>query len=284
MKSLRSLYRIGLGPSSSHTMGPNRAAKIFAERCPNVDSYRVTLYGSLAATGEGHMTDKAIMTVLEPLAKLELVWKPETFLPFHPNGMLFEGIKEGKVIDKWTIYSIGGGELANEETTKNEEDIYPLTTIHEIMDWCDETGCTFWEYVEKYEGPSVWDFLTEVCSEFRKKGIRTSIFVDPDPRMAEAAALCGCDRVELYTESYASMYPSGPEAAIEPFLRTAEAARAAGLGVNAGHDLNLENLEYFIRTIPWTEEVSIGHAIICDALYMGLEQTIKAYLSKVKIF
>ena len=76
-------------------MGPNRAAKIFAERCPNVDSYRVTLYGSLAATGEGHMTDKAIITVLEPLAKLELVWKPETFLPFHPNGMLFEGIKEG---------------------------------------------------------------------------------------------------------------------------------------------------------------------------------------------
>ena len=128
------------------------------------------------------------------------------------------------------------------------------------------------------------DFLTEVCSEFRKKGIRTSIFVDPDPRMAEAAALCGCDRIELYTESYASMYPSGPEAAIEPFLRTAEAAREAGLGVNAGHDLNLENLEYFIRTIPWTEEVSIGHAIICDALYMGLEQTIKAYLSKVKIF
>lgn len=128
------------------------------------------------------------------------------------------------------------------------------------------------------------DFLTEVCAEFRKKGIRTSIFVDPDPKMAEAAALCGCDRVELYTESYASMYPHGREAAIEPFVKTAEAARAAGLGVNAGHDLNLENLEYFISRIPWTEEVSIGHAIICDALYMGLEQTILAYLSKVKIF
>ena len=128
------------------------------------------------------------------------------------------------------------------------------------------------------------DFLTEVCAEFRKKGIRTSIFVDPNPKMAEAAALCGCDRVELYTESYASMYPHGREAAIEPFVKTAEAARAAGLGVNAGHDLNLENLEYFISRIPWTEEVSIGHAIICDALYMGLEQTILAYLSKVKIF
>lgn len=128
------------------------------------------------------------------------------------------------------------------------------------------------------------DFLTEICAEFKSKGIRTSIFVDPDPRMAEAAALCGCDRVELYTEAYASMYPAGREAAIEPFLRTAEAARDAGLKVNAGHDLSLENLEYFIRTIPWTEEVSIGHAIICDALYMGLEQTIKSYLSKVKIF
>jgi len=128
------------------------------------------------------------------------------------------------------------------------------------------------------------EFLSEVCSAFRSKGIRTSIFVDPDPRMAEAAALCGCDRVELYTESYASMFPKGKETAIEPFLKTAEAAREASLGVNAGHDLNLENLEYFIRTIPWTEEVSIGHAIICDALYMGLDQTIKSYLSKVKIF
>lgn len=128
------------------------------------------------------------------------------------------------------------------------------------------------------------DFLTEVCAEFRRKGIRTSIFVDPDPKMAEAAALCGCDRVELYTESYASLYPHGREAAIDPFVKTAEAARAAGLGVNAGHDLSLENLEYFISRIPWIEEVSIGHAIICDALYMGLEQTIQAYLSKVKIF
>jgi pyridoxine 5-phosphate synthase len=127
-------------------------------------------------------------------------------------------------------------------------------------------------------------FLTEVCAEFKSKGIRTSIFIDPDPRMAEAAAECGCDRIELYTESYARMYKEDREAAIMPFIKTAEAARGAGLGVNAGHDLNLDNLEFFIRSIPWTDEVSIGHAIVCDALYMGLEQTIKAYLSKVKIF
>ena len=127
-------------------------------------------------------------------------------------------------------------------------------------------------------------FLTEVCSEFKKEGIRTSIFIGARPEMAEGAATCGADRVELYTEPYALMFPNNPEAAIADFLRTAETARDCGLGLNAGHDLNLENLEYFIRTIPWTDEVSIGHAIICDALYMGLEKTIQSYLSKVKIF
>ena len=128
------------------------------------------------------------------------------------------------------------------------------------------------------------DFLTEVCSEFKHNGIRTSIFVDPMPEMAEGAALCGCDRVELYTESYACNFAKDPAAAIAPFIKTAEMARECGLGLNAGHDLNLDNLEYFIRNIPWTDEVSIGHAIICDALYMGLERTIEAYLSKVHIF
>ena len=128
------------------------------------------------------------------------------------------------------------------------------------------------------------DFLTEICKEFKSHGIRTSIFIDAKPEMAEAAALCGADRVELYTEPYADLFPTDPEAAIAPFIKTAQAARDAGLGLNAGHDLNLQNLEYFIRHIPWTDEVSIGHAIISDALYMGLEKTIQEYLSKVKIF
>lgn len=128
------------------------------------------------------------------------------------------------------------------------------------------------------------DYLHEICSEFKRNGIRTSIFIDPRPEIAEAAAMCGCDRVELYTEGYARMYPTDPAAALEPFLKTAEKVRECGLGLNAGHDLNFENLEYFIRNIPWTDEVSIGHALISDALYMGLEQTIKAYLTKVKIF
>lgn len=128
------------------------------------------------------------------------------------------------------------------------------------------------------------DFLTEICSEFKSRGIRTSIFIDPVPAMAEGAAACGADRVELYTEGYASGYRNGRENAIRPYLETAEAARKCGLGLNAGHDLNLENLGYYISTIPWTDEVSIGHAIICDALYMGLEKTIQAYLSKIRNF
>lgn len=128
------------------------------------------------------------------------------------------------------------------------------------------------------------EFLTDVCAEFKRHGIRTSIFIDPDPDMARGAAQCGCDRVELYTESYARQYMTDPQAAIAPFVQTAIAARESGLGLNAGHDLNLDNLEYYIRNIPWTDEVSIGHAIICDALYMGMEKTIQEYLSKVKIF
>ena len=124
--------------------------------------------------------------------------------------------------------------------------------------------------------------LTELCRTFQAKGIRTSIFIDPDPRMAYGAAACGADRVELYTADYAEQYPHGRGAAIARYLETAKAAHDAGLGLNAGHDLSLENLAYFIETIPWTDEVSIGHALISDALYMGLEKTIGAYLSQIR--
>ena len=124
--------------------------------------------------------------------------------------------------------------------------------------------------------------LTDLCQTFNSRGIRTSIFIDPDPRMAEGAAACGARRVELYTQSYAEQYPLNPEKAIAPYLETARAAREAGLGLNAGHDLSLENLAFFIRTIPWTDEVSIGHALISDALYLGLEATIQAYLGEIR--
>mgnify|MGYP003292349627 CR=1 FL=1 len=121
------------------------------------------------------------------------------------------------------------------------------------------------------------DFLTDVVAEFHTSGIRTSIFVDADAAMVEFAARAGADRVELYTEPYARAYADGPDAAVRPFVKAAEAARGCGLGLNAGHDLSLLNLKFFKQSIPWLDEVSIGHALICDALYLGLETTIKKY-------
>ena len=125
-------------------------------------------------------------------------------------------------------------------------------------------------------------FLTDICKTFKEAGIRTSIFVDADPRMVEGAKVCGADRVELYTEPYASGYAANREAAIAPFIVAAKTAQEVGLGLNAGHDLSLENLAYYHQQIPWTDEVSIGHALICDALYLGLQETIKQYLQALQ--
>ncbi len=125
-------------------------------------------------------------------------------------------------------------------------------------------------------------FLTDICKVFKDAGIRTSIFVDPDPKMVEGAKACGADRVELYTEPYASQYAADRAVAIAPFIAAAEEARKVGLGLNAGHDLSLENLQYYHQMIPWTDEVSIGHALVCDALYLGLQETIKRYLQALQ--
>ena len=125
-------------------------------------------------------------------------------------------------------------------------------------------------------------FLTEIVGEFKEKGIRTSIFVNAEPEMVEYAAKAGADRVELYTEPYASAYAAGPEAAIAPFVEAARGAKSLGMGVNAGHDLSLENLKFMHDQIVGLDEVSIGHALICDALYLGLEETIKRYLDCLK--
>lgn len=121
------------------------------------------------------------------------------------------------------------------------------------------------------------DFLSELMDRFGEAGIRTSIFVGTDIEMIEYAARAGADRVELYTEPYASGYKKNPDEAIAPFVEAAKAVRKLGMGLNAGHDLSLENLEFFHRNIPWLDEVSIGHALICDALYLGLKKTIEEY-------
>ncbi|MGL4519845.1 MAG: pyridoxine 5'-phosphate synthase [Phocaeicola sp.] len=121
------------------------------------------------------------------------------------------------------------------------------------------------------------EFLKEIVGKLSDAGIRSSIFVDPSVEMVEYAAKTGADRVELYTEPYATLYPTNPEAAVAPFVEAAQVAHNLGLGLNAGHDLSLENLAYLRQNIPWLDEVSIGHALISDALYLGLEKTIEEY-------
>lgn len=126
------------------------------------------------------------------------------------------------------------------------------------------------------------EFLTETIDKLRDAGIRSSIFIDADPDKVVAAAKCGADRVELYTKPYADKYPVNPEAAVEPYVEASRQAKRSGLGCNAGHDLSLENLAFFAERVPHLSEVSIGHALICDALYLGLEETIKRYRAALK--
>lgn len=164
MKSIKELYRIGVGPSSSHTMGPRKAAEKFLEKHPEAKAFEVTLYGSLAATGKGHMTDTAIIEILEPHAPVEILWLPQFFLPFHPNGMTFKSKDEtGRITDEWTVYSVGGGALAEEGVNAGESpDIYEMTRMSEILYWCERTGRSYWEYVQQCENSDIWDYLSEV--------------------------------------------------------------------------------------------------------------------------
>ena len=164
MESIRQLYKIGLGPSSSHTMGPRKAAERFAARTSGAASYEVTLYGSLAATGKGHLTDVAILDVLSPLAPTEIRWEPDIVLPFHTNGMKFRAlVADGSLLDEWTAYSIGGGDIVGEgESRVPSESIYSLTKIKDIQAYCERTGKSYWEYVDETEGQGIWDYLAEV--------------------------------------------------------------------------------------------------------------------------
>ena len=180
MKSIREIFRIGYGPSSSHTMGPRKAAELFLAAHPNAARYQAHLYGSLSATGKGHLTDAAIIDVIP---SVEIVWHEE-FLPFHPNGMRFCAWDiQDNLLDDWTVYSVGGVALAEENQepgTKNKDsllstlnsqlstDIYPLTRLSEIKDYCEKMGWDYWEYVEHYEGKEIWDYLREVWQVMRE--------------------------------------------------------------------------------------------------------------------
>ena len=170
MESLKQLFKIGYGPSSSHTMGPRHAAELFLAKVRETHPilsdkhFDVTLYGALAATGKGHMTDTAIEDILTPVATTKILWEPDTFLPFHPNAVKFQLIDaDNNVIDQETYYSVGGGDIVRQgESRAPVVNIYDMSTISDILKWCDKTGLSYWEYVERCEGKQIWDYLKQV--------------------------------------------------------------------------------------------------------------------------
>ena len=162
MESIRELYRIGHGPSSSHTMGPRFAAERFVVETPDATSYRVTLYGSLAATGKGHLTDVTIAETLLP-KYVVFNWQPDIILPFHTNGMKFEALDaDGNVQKDWIAYSVGGGKIVDENEQNEEKSLYEHSSMSEIMTWIEKRGQTYWEYVRDREGNDIWDYLNEI--------------------------------------------------------------------------------------------------------------------------
>ena len=147
-------------------MGPQKAAKIFRDRHLDAKKFEVTLYGSLAATGKGHMTDVAIIEVLEPVAPVRIIWEPTLFLPFHPNGMKYVAYNaKGTKTEEWTVYSVGGGSLSEgkeEADTSRQTEVYSLNCMQDIMQWCENNGRNYWEYVAHCEEADIWEYLTKV--------------------------------------------------------------------------------------------------------------------------
>ena len=172
MESIREIYKIGYGPSSSHTMGPKKAAEWFFKKNCHAASFRVTLFGSLAATGKGHLTDWAIEKALAPLP-VEFIWNPSVFLPIHSNALTFEALgMDNAILDSWTAYSIGGGTIIDDLQIAETKIIYPDTGMDSIMKWCYQSGKSIWEYAAEYETPDIWDYLNEVWKVMQEAIIR----------------------------------------------------------------------------------------------------------------
>ena len=164
MKTIKDIYKIGKGPSSSHTMGPQKAAKTYLEHHRDAGRFHVTLYGSLAATGKGHLTDVAINEVLARTGGVEIEWQSRIFLPKHPNAMVFSVLDgEGNRMDEWTFYSIGGGNITCDQLpVDNSPEIYPLDKMTDLLNWCNTNNRSYWEYVQQYEDVDIWDYLNEI--------------------------------------------------------------------------------------------------------------------------
>lgn len=193
MESIQELFKIGQGPSSSHTMGPRKAAQIFRSRNPGAAQFRVTLYGSLAATGKGHLTDLAIRSALSPI-RTEIVWKSDVFLPFHPNAMDFEAVSPGgepSVV--WRVYSVGGGTIRIEGCDEPPSHIYQFTSMSSVLSWAAESGKTLTDYVLETEKEGILDFLG---------GIWRSMKVSIDRGLESEGVLPGSLRLQRKASSF----------------------------------------------------------------------------------
>lgn len=170
MESIKEIFRIGYGPSSSHTMAPRRASELFLRDHKAAARFEITLFGALAATGKGHLTDKAILDVLGQ-DRTKIIWKADTFLDLHPNAMQFEAFdNEDKLLDSRKYYSIGGGKIIRDDSNEGLEinEVYPHHSLTEILQYLDENGLTFWEYVQEFEHAKIWDYLAEVLAVMKK--------------------------------------------------------------------------------------------------------------------
>ncbi len=180
MESITEIFRIGTGPSSSHTMGPRKAAQCFLDANPDAVRFEVDLYGSLAATGKGHLTDKAIEDVLMPAGGVKINWLADVFLPFHPNGIKFVAYnQENEVVNERTVYSVGGGKIVwddeiGDAESEGKKSVYSMKRLSDILAWCEKTGKSYWEYVDECEGSYIWDYLHDVWEAMKnavKRGL-----------------------------------------------------------------------------------------------------------------
>lgn len=267
MESIREIYRIGRGPSSSHTMGPLKAAESYRARTPEARAYRVTLYGSLAATGRGHLTDKAVESGLAP-ARVEIAWEPEKFLDFHPNALRFE-VADGPRAEPWTAYSTGGGRVSDGAESGAPE-IYSLNTMQEILAWSRRTGRSFWEYAAETEGPGIFGYMAEVWAAMQdciRRGLEAEGVLPGGLHLRRKAAsfyvksASFSGSLKKKTLSFAYALAVGEENASGGVVVTAPTCGSAGV---------LPAVLYRIRESQGLSEVKIHRALLTAGLIGNL--------------
>lgn len=270
MQSIRKFYNKGMGPSSSHTMGPRKAAGIFNDKHPEAHSFRVILYGSMALTGKGHLTDVAIYNAMKK--PVEIMWEYQVFLPKHPNGMTFESLAaDGGVTDSWTVYSVGGGEIRTDQDFYNPpKHIYPHKTMDEILAYAQKKNITLWQYVEETEGQKIWTFLSGIWATMNntinrgmKKGGLLPGHLGLERKSAGFAATSKKD--SRYTQTMNALFAYA--------LATSEENASGGIVVTAptcGSCGVLPGVLRMMQETFWFSEMEILRALATAALFGNL--------------